>query len=166
MVKSINKTRTSKETPNTHIERPQRLQQNLLKIPKDHEKPLKTPPKFQVLSEIQNCPRWLRSRCNLENEGGREAGGTLNAEFESLFAAAADAQFWVDPKFGAKADDPGLKLPRGGFGDVGEGVGGAIRSGCKYHEDERYYPTKTWCSWSLFYGTNLRGCFYIIPEMS
>ena len=75
----------------------------------------------------------FREECNLEKEGGREgagAGGILiDAELESgpglLAAAAAAAQFGFE--FAAKA---GLELPLGGFGDVGEGVSGAIRSGC------------------------------------
>ena len=76
----------------------------------------------------------FREECNLEKEGGREAGGAggilIDAELESgpagLLAAAA-AQFGFE--FAAKAV-AGLELPLGGFGDVGEGVSGAIRSGC------------------------------------
>ena len=77
----------------------------------------------------------FREECNLEKEGGREAGGAggilIDAELESgpglLAAAAAAAQFGFE--FAAKAV-AGLELPLGGFGDVGEGVSGAIRSGC------------------------------------
>ena len=79
----------------------------------------------------------FREECNLEKEGGREAGGAggilIDAELESgpglLAAAAAEAgaQFWFE--FAAKAV-AGLELPLGGFGDVGEGVSGAVRSGC------------------------------------
>jgi len=62
----------------------------------------------------------------LEKEGGREEaadmGPTLNAEFDSLVAIP---QF----SFAVMAGLVATELPRGGFGDVGEGVGGGIRSG-------------------------------------
>ena len=63
----------------------------------------------------------LKKKCNLEKEGGRCAG--LRAGVESPLGA----EFWSKGELGFKAD--GLRLPRGGFGDVGDGVGGAIRSG-------------------------------------
>jgi len=65
----------------------------------------------------------------LEKEGGREAAAgreaILNPEFESLappFSLAA--RLAASPDAGVKTE-----LPLGGFGEVGEGVGGAIRSG-------------------------------------
>ena len=75
--------------------------------PKD---PKKSQSKTQILK-----------KCNLEKEGGRCAG--LRAGVESPLGA----ECWSKGELGFKAD--GLRLPRGGFGDVGDGVGGAIRSG-------------------------------------
>jgi len=67
----------------------------------------------------------------LEKEGGREAAAgreeILNPEFESLAAPppfSLAAKLAANPAAGVKTE-----LPLGGFGEVGEGVGGAIRSG-------------------------------------
>ena len=78
---------------------------------------IKMPPKTQ--RHLSQRPKL--QKCNLEKEGGRCAG--LRAGVESPLGA----ECWSKGELGFKAD--GLRLPRGGFGDVGDGVGGAIRSG-------------------------------------
>ena len=83
--------------------------------------PPKDPKKSQSKTQRNLSQRPKLQKCNLEKEGGRCAG--LRAGVESPLGA----EFWSKGELGVKAE--GLRLPRGGFGDVGDGVGGAIRSG-------------------------------------
>ena len=118
--------------PRNFLETKKQFDVSLISLHKVHPKsPQKGPSKLRFglrsdKTKIENeTYNWYQSNYNLEKEGGREAGGILSVEFDSPGLPPADPEF----EFWIKAE--GLKLPLGGFGDVGEGVGGVRRSGCK-----------------------------------